>query len=199
MPQALFLNGQFRPFPVRRVCSSAVEQLGLINHSSFSRAVATRKVCSSGRPCYWSAKLQGLLGDDDDNWVDEGWMPKGREGSKFRDLLENRLGMRTDVAVEHIVERIAAIAETGTIDAIADQTAPIIRHLLERWPRLDTNDRVELERLRNVAFLPGAISGQRVPQKRYPPALVYRVFRETGFNSQVPIVDLPTLRRGTSP
>jgi hypothetical protein len=30
----------------------------------------------------------------------------------------------------------AEIAETGTIDEIADRTVPIVRHLLERWSRL---------------------------------------------------------------
>lgn len=145
---------------------------------------------------YWSAALEALLGDESGNWVNEDWVPVGRDGSRFRDLLESRLGMRSTVSVKHIVDRIANIAESSTIDEIAKRTAPIIRHILDRYSTLTSEDRVELERLRSIAFLPGEENGERVQDTRYTPAEVYRVFRSPGFSSQVTIVDLPPLRGG---
>jgi hypothetical protein len=149
------------------------------------------------RDCYyWSAALEILLGDHGDHWVEDGWMPAGRAGGRFRDLLNNRLGMRATVSTKHIVDRVSEIAKTGTIDEIADRTAPIVRHILERWSRLSPSDRRDLEKLREIAFLPAAVGGERVAGKRYQPSNVYRAFRATGFSSQVPIVDLLPLRQG---
>ncbi|MES2256454.1 MAG: DUF3883 domain-containing protein [Pseudomonadota bacterium] len=148
---------------------------------------------------YWSSALEALVGDDGTHWVDEDWMPSSRSAYRFRDLLESRLGMRSTVSTKDIVARITEIAEspdTGGIDEIASLTAPILRHVLDHYPRFGPEDLGILERLRAVAFLPGAMNGERIQGTRYPPGLVYRAFRASGFSSQVPVVDLPPLRGG---
>jgi hypothetical protein len=166
------------------------------------RAFVRTRAGSYARPedCYyWSSALEALLGDDRAYWVDEEWMPSSRNAYRFRDLLESRLGMRSTVSTKDIVARITEIAEspdTGGIDEIASLTSPIIRHVLDHYPRFGPEDFGHLERLRSVAFLPGAINGERVQGTRYPPGLVYRAFRANGFSSQVPVVDLPPLRGG---
>lgn len=106
--------------------------------------------------------------------------------------------MPVTVSIRHIVDRIAAIAKSGNIDDVAARTAPIVRHILERYTRLGPDDRAHLRRLRSLSFLPGAVGGKRVQDKLYTPAQVYRAFRAIGFSSQVAVVDLPPLRGGAS-
>lgn len=144
---------------------------------------------------YWTAPLEGLLGDDQAYWVDEEWMPQHPASSRFRDLLEGRLGMGTTASIDHLVGRIEAIA-TGpnSIDTIATGTQPIVRHIIDRFARLEPDERRTLEKLRTVSWLPGAINGARISDKRYQPSLLYRSFRAAGYDSQVAVVDLPILR-----
>jgi hypothetical protein len=143
---------------------------------------------------YWTAPLEALLGQDHGYWVDEAWMPASRAAARFQDLLESRLGMRSTVSIAHLVDRIKSIAESGTIDAIATGTQLIVRHILDRFIRLKPDERQSLERLKTLAWLPGALNGERVSDKRYAPSALFRSFRAAGYASQVRIVDLPILR-----
>ncbi len=145
--------------------------------------------------CYfWTAALETLLGHNEAYFVDEDWMPKGRLASRFRDLLEYRMGMQSELAIEHIVERIETIASTGSIDTIASETQPIVRHILQRFPRLKPSELEALGKLRTLAWLPASQNGERLQGYRYPPTQLYRSFRAPAFASQVKIVDLPILR-----
>ncbi|MGO7335703.1 DUF3883 domain-containing protein [Rhizobium leguminosarum] len=143
---------------------------------------------------YWTAALEALLGSDGKYFVDEDWMPSGRAAMRFRDLLEYRLGMRSDLSITHIVDRIEAIATSDPIDKIASETQPIVRHILSRFSRLKPDELESLEKLRTLAWLPAAQNGERVQGYRYPPKDLYRSFRAPAFASQVKIVDLPILR-----
>ncbi len=154
---------------------------------------------SKPRDCYfWSASLEALLGPDGSHWVDENWLPRA-SAARLRDLMESRLDMRTTVATRHIVDRIKEIAEddSASIDEIANAVAPIIRHVIERFSRMGGLDRRELERLRDIAFLPAIVDGER-DSDLYSPGLVYRAARAPGFASQVPVVDLAPLRQASA-
>lgn len=100
--------------------------------------------------------------------------------------------------MRRLLARVKEIAVEGTIDEIAERVTGIMRHLIERWPRLNSLDRQQLAGLRSVAFLPAAIGGKRVQSKRYPPSAVYRAARAQGFSSQVPVVELAPLRQATA-
>src|SRR3546814_12549849 len=76
-------------------------------------------------------------------------MPAGSSGARFQDLLENRLNMRRTPAISHLIDRIQEIAESQNIDAIARDTQPIVRHILDRFPRLNVEEREALEQLRS--------------------------------------------------
>lgn len=143
---------------------------------------------------YWTAALEALLGQDDKHWVDEDWMPPARAAARFQDLLELKLGMRSTVSIQHIVDRIESIATSNPIDAIASGTQPIVRHILDRFPRLNPDERQVLEKLKTLAWLPGAIDGERVQGTRYAPSALFRSFRTAGYASQVKVIDLPILR-----
>lgn len=143
---------------------------------------------------YWTAQLETLLGPDGEHWVDENWMPTGRGAARFQDLLENRLGMRRLPAIAHLAERIEAIATSRPIDAIAIETQPIVRYILDQFSRLGPKEREALERLRTLPWLPGSLSGERIQGTRFAPSALYRSFRSAGFASQAKIVDLPILR-----
>ncbi|MBB4836977.1 hypothetical protein HNP52_000028 [Sphingomonas kyeonggiensis] len=150
------------------------------------------------RDCYyWTAAIEAQLGAEPHFFVDEDWMPAGRDAARLQDLLEDRLGMRRTVSVGHLVARIEEIAGTCTIDEIATRTQPIVRHILDRFDRLSSDERAVLERLKVIPWLPASLDGERVANTRYSPALVYRPFRAAGYASQVRIVDLPALRGGT--
>jgi hypothetical protein len=143
---------------------------------------------------YWTAALEALLGQDGKHWVDEDWMPPARAAARFQDLLESKLGMRSTLSIAHIVDRIEVIATTSTIEAIASGTQPIVRHILDRFPRLKPDERQVLEKLKTLPWLPGAVDGQRVQGTRYAPSGLFRSFRAAGYASQVKVIDLPILR-----
>src|SRR3546814_2856252 len=92
--------------------------------------------------------------------------------------------MRRTPAISHLIDRIQEIAESQNIDAIARDTQPIVRHILDRFPRLNVEEREALEQLRTLPWLPGSLNGERVQGKRFAPSLVYRSFRSPGFLSQ---------------
>jgi hypothetical protein len=145
----------------------------------------------------WSAPLETILGTDPARWVDEAWIPREVQ-SRCRDLFD-RLGMPFTVAAEHIVDRIEAIAEGGGgLDAIVAGTTPIVRHVLDRWSRLDDQDRIVLSRLKKVQFLAAIVDGEREDGFRYPPNGVYRAGRAPGFSSQVPVVEMTALRQANA-
>lgn len=139
--------------------------------------------------------LSLILGEEPSRWVDESWFP---EGGRAKDLLEN-LGMPFSVAPQHIVERIESLAESGAgLDAIVRETTPIIRHILERWSRLDEDDRSALSGLSEISFLTAIVDGKLDEGQRYTPTDVYRAGRAAGFASQVPIVEMTALRQSSS-
>lgn len=143
---------------------------------------------------FWSATLEAILGQDPARWVDEGWIP-GDVQPRSRDLFD-RLGMPFTVAAKHIVDRIETIAEAGEgLEAIVDGTAPIIRHILDRWTRFTPDDRAALSRLKDVKFLAAIVDGEREDGFRYPPNGLYRAGRAPGFSSQVPVVEMTALRQ----
>ncbi|WP_349963156.1 DUF3883 domain-containing protein [Rhizobium sp. ZPR3] len=147
--------------------------------------------------CYfWNETLGTLLGPNKGYFVDEDWMPTGRFAWRFRDLLEIRLGMQTELSIEHVVDRIKAIAtaESNSIDTIALETQPIVRHVLQRFPRLKQSELDSLLELKTLAWLPASQNGTRIQGFRYPPDQLYRTFRSAAFYSQVKIIDLPILR-----
>lgn len=147
--------------------------------------------------CYfWSSQIDVLLGSDQRYFVDENWLPAGRAAARFQDVLEGPLGMRRTVSIEHLVSRIDEIASTQTIDQIADLTQPIVRHILDRFNRLTSEERAALERLKSINWLPASIDGARIDGMRFGPSALYRSFRAAGYASQVKVVDLPILRGG---
>ncbi len=144
---------------------------------------------------FWSASLSLFLGEDPSRWVDEAWFP---EVARARDLLE-RLGMPFSVAPRHIVDRIESVAEAGDeLDDIVAGTAPIIRHVLDRWSHFSDDDRSVLSDLSEIHFLTAIVDGKRDEAVRYTPRGVYRAGRAAGFSSQVPIVEMTVLRQSTS-
>lgn len=146
--------------------------------------------------CYfWTASLETLLGEGGDRWVDNGWMPPAPYGPKLQDLLENRLGMPNSVAPRHVVERLEAIVDGATVDDVAKAAAPILRYLIDRWPKLTEEDLEELAELRSLEFLPAVVDGERDSDNLYLPREVYRATRAPGFASQVPVIDLLPLRQ----
>lgn len=145
---------------------------------------------------YWSADLEAILGKDPSRWVDESWLPRGHPG-RLRDLFD-RLEMPTTVSTAHLVERIAEIAETSSLDEIVKETTLIIRHITERWNRFDDDDVEVLKGLKHVSFLSAVVDGKRHEDTRYSPTQVYRAVRAAAFASQVPIVEMPPLRQSTT-
>lgn len=146
--------------------------------------------------CYfWDAALEAVLGCDPARWVDNTWLPKDPERQKrLRDFLEAKLGMRSRVAAEHIVERIERIADNTPPDVAKKELTPIFRHLIEVWTRLDGDYRDQLAELADIAFLPGQLDGRPDEENLYRPDEVYRAGRAPGFSTQVPVVDLAPLR-----
>ncbi|MEB3415012.1 DUF3883 domain-containing protein [Alteriqipengyuania sp. WL0013] len=147
---------------------------------------------------YWSAPLESILGDDRETWVDQSWMPSGSNGAKLQDLLETQLGMPVTVTARHIVDRIWELADDGTPDEVADKVTPLIRHMIERWPRFGEAERETFQELQDLEFLPALVDGERDPENLYLPTEVYRAARAAGFSSQVAVIDLAPLRRASS-
>lgn len=147
--------------------------------------------------CYfWSAPLAAILGDEPARWVDQTWIPTS-VSARAHDMFESRLGMPFAVAAEHIVARVEAIAETGTLEEIVTGTTPIVRHLLERWRGFDDEERDTLSELKDIAFLAAIVDGERHEDTRYTPRDVYRAVRAAGFASQVAVVEMPALRQAS--
>jgi hypothetical protein len=147
-----------------------------------------------GECYYWTAALAAILGDEPTNWVDSSWMPSSTTGAQVQDLFEGRLGMPVTVTARHIVDRIEGLAREGTIDEIAERLAPIVRHMIDRWPRFDEDDLEIFRELQDLEFLPAVVNGMRDQENLYLPSEVYRAGRAPGFDSQVPIIDLSPLR-----
>lgn len=171
--------------------------MGRLRDTAFVRTKAGSYVKPSD--CYyWSAPLETILGDDRETWVDQSWMPMGAIGAKLRDLLESELGMPDTVTARHIVDRLSELAEEGTPDEVAEKITPLIRHIIERWPRFEDDDRETLQELQDLEFLPAVVDGERDPDNLYLPTEVYRAARAAGFSSQAPVIDLAPLRRASS-
>lgn len=146
---------------------------------------------------YWTENLEKVLGKNKEYWVENAWMPSDRSvAARFKDILESKLGMPTQPSIEKIVSQIEVIATTKPIDDIATLTEPLIGHILERFAHFKKgeDERKTLEKLKELAWLPGSIDGDRVQGKRYSPKGLYRIIRANGFASQVAVVDLPALK-----
>ena len=146
--------------------------------------------------CYFfDAEVEAVLGAHPGLWVDFTWLPSDPDRQKrLRDFLEAKLGMPTQVAAEHVVERVEEIAEQATPEVAKRQLTRIFRHVLDRWGRLDAGYREQLAALSDVAFLPGQIDGKPDEETLYRPDEVFRAGRAPGFSTQVPVVDLAPLR-----
>jgi hypothetical protein len=148
------------------------------------------------RDCYyWTAPLATILGDDQDSWVDSNWMPPSPVGQQVQDLLEGRLGLPTTVTPRHIVDRLEELASEGTPDEVADRITPVIRHIIDRWPRFDEDDLDTFRELQDLQFLPAVVAGARDHEELYLPGDVFRAGRAPGFASQVAVIDLTPLRQ----
>jgi hypothetical protein len=154
---------------------------------------------SFARPCdcyFLTSELQVLLGNDPERWVDLGWLPAGGPtAARVRDVLEDDLGMPTTVSAEHIVARVAEVADAAEPEEAGRTLSPIMRHVVERWTRFDDAARDELAELADVMFIPGLVNGVIDTERLYYPTEVYRATRAVGFDSQVPIVGLQSLRQ----
>ncbi|USU13887.1 DUF3883 domain-containing protein [Sphingomonadaceae bacterium OTU29THOMA1] len=142
---------------------------------------------------FFSAPLEAALGLDDQRWVDENWLPGANTLARLRDLLESELGLPRRATVGHLIDRIELIAEGSPDDDAAKRLTLIARHLVERLPSMAEAEQSELERLRDLEWLPASLDGKR-QEYWYSPGEVYRPFRATGFASQACVVDLPVFR-----
>jgi hypothetical protein len=177
-----------------------LEEAGALDVLTESPFVRTRSgAFNKPLACYFkTAELEALLGDDDELWVDESWMPGAPLGSKFRDILETRLGMPRTVSVSHIVDRVQSLSDRGRPEIVARAVAPIIRYIIDHWARFSDEDREQLAELHDCEFLPAIIGSEPDEENLYSPEAVYRAVRAAGFASQVPVVNLPALRQASA-
>jgi hypothetical protein len=149
------------------------------------------------RDCYrWNADAERVLGTKPENWLDEDWLPLGRQGRQFHDILEIELGMPSRPTLVHMLRRIKEIAATGTVN---DETVKALDIVVDRvcthFSIADPDERRSIASLKDTAFIPALRRGERDESRLYRPHEVYRAARAPGFESQVPVVELNALRR----
>ncbi|MDZ4126475.1 MAG: hypothetical protein U1E02_20195, partial [Hydrogenophaga sp.] len=129
-------------------------------------------------------------------WLEDKWLPEGRARAQFRDILENELSMPSRPTLAHMLRRIRQIA---TAAIVSDETVKALDTLVDRiceyLPRANEDEKLSVEALKNTAFLPALLRGERDGRQFYRPAEVYQATRASGFDSQVPVIDLNVLRR----
>lgn len=143
---------------------------------------------------FFSAQVETILGRDPRRWVDENWLPDDASHARLRDLLEGELGLPRRTTVAHLIDRIEEIVADDPTEDAAKSLNLIARHLVERLSGMRDAERDDLERLRDLEWLPASIDGARLPGVWHAPYEVYRTFRASGFSSQAPVVDLPVFR-----
>ncbi|MEE4540336.1 MAG: DUF3883 domain-containing protein [Erythrobacter sp.] len=149
------------------------------------------------RDCYrWSAEAERVLGPDPENWLDEDWLPQGRVGMQFRDILEADLEMPSQPTLAHMLRRINEVAN---VDIVTSETVRaldiVVDRICEHLPKASEDERRSIAILKDIAFLPALHRGERDESRLYWPHEVYRATRASGFDSQVPVIDLNALRR----
>ncbi|KRA84092.1 hypothetical protein ASD76_08860 [Altererythrobacter sp. Root672] len=142
---------------------------------------------------FFSAALEAALGQEGERWVDENWLPGDGTQARLRDLLESELGLPRHALARHLVDRIELLTQGTPNDETAKRLNAISRHLVERLPSMSDAERSDLERLRDLEWLPASLDGQR-EEAWYAPHEVYRPFRATGFASQARVPDLSVFR-----
>ncbi|MHC2086586.1 protein NO VEIN domain-containing protein [Methylobacterium sp. CM6244] len=142
---------------------------------------------------FFSAALEAALDPEPERWVDENWLPADDSRARLRDLLESELGLPRRATVDHLVDRIELLAGGEPDDESAKRLNRVTRHLVERLPSMSDAERSDLERLRDLEWLPASLDGQR-EEAWYAPNEVYRPFRAAGFASQACVPDLQVLR-----
>jgi len=178
------------------VNSESFEKSGtydVLAEKAFLRTVGGDFVAS--RDCLYRTKhFEKILGTDSCYWLDEGWLPSGNAGDKFRNVLE-KLGLPTNIESRHIASRIDDIEHAGTPDEIARLVDPVIQALVSQWPKLDRN---ELRPLKELRFIPALRDSERDNEQLYLPSEVYQVSSSKEFSDQVPVIDLPALSKSTA-
>lgn len=149
-----------------------------------------------GEPCdcyFRTTELETLLGDDQSRWVDEDWMPRELL-AVLQDLLETHLGMPRRASIDHVVARIEHLVSLDLSERTSRAVNNVARHLIERMRTLSQAERVGLQRLRTMAWIPARLDGEPT-RSWHLPGEVHRPFQAAGFASQARVADLPVLRR----
>lgn len=144
--------------------------------------------------CYFrTAELETLLGDDQSRWVEGDWMP--RDGSAMlQDLFETHLGMPRRASIGHVVARMEHLVSFDLSERTSRAVNNVARHLIDRMRTLSPADRIGLQRLRTLAWIPALLDGEPTGTWHLPGA-VHRPFQAVGFASQARVADLPVFRR----
>lgn len=171
---------------------------GVMSKLSEVAFIPTRaEAFAKARECYkWSPSNERVLGPERHNWLEENWLPQGRAGSQFRDILETDLGMPSRPTLSHILRRIKEIATTGSIsDETVKSLDILVDQICDYLPYMNEDDKRSVAALKSVNFLPALRRGDRDESGFLRPKDIYRATRAAGFESQVPIIELNTLRR----
>lgn len=153
---------------------------------------------ATSRDCYiWSAETARVLGAEPEIWLDEDWLPLGRVGAQFRDILKTDLTMPSRPTLAHMLRRIKQIAKAGVItDETVKALDIVVDRICEYLLRANDDERRSVAALKDVAFLPALRRGERDESRFYRSHEVYQATRASGFDSQVPVIELNALRRG---
>ncbi|WP_333884434.1 DUF3883 domain-containing protein [Sphingobium yanoikuyae] len=166
--------------------------LGLLREASFLR---TRDgAFAAPADCYFrTPELEALLGEDRRRWVDEDWMPR-ETFAELQDLFETHLGMARHASIGHLITRIEHLSSSNLSEASSRAVNNVVRSLIDRMRTLTQADRIGLQRLRTMAWMPATLDGEPTGSW-HRPGDVHRPFQAAGFTSQAPVADLRTLRR----
>lgn len=137
-------------------------------------------------------KHEALLGLDHQSFLDRSWLGGPETEARVVSLFE-RLGLGREISVEHLADRLIALAANDPTSALRDTMSTIVRHILERADKWSDSDLASIRRLADHAWAPGALNGEALLSWSRPDAL-QRPFRTETFLSQAALIDLPALR-----
>jgi hypothetical protein len=144
--------------------------------------------------CYFrTAELETLLGEDQSRWVEDDWMPRD-SFPVLQDLFETHLGMPRRASIGHVVARMDHLVSFDLSERTSRAVNNVARHLIDRMRTLSQADRIGLQRLRTLAWIPALLDGEPTGTWHLPGA-VHRPFQAAGFASQARVADLPVFRR----
>ena len=149
------------------------------------------------RDCYkWSPDTERVLGLDPCNWLEDSWLPMGRAGSQFRDVLEADLGMPSRPTLSHMLRRIREIAKDAIVsDETVKSLDVVVDKICDYLNLANEDEKRSIAALNTVAFLPALLRDKRDQSGLYKPVDVYQANRASGFESQVPVIEINALRR----